>query len=136
MTQERKAELLWNISRVEEVPGLTGGYRRTLYHIGENFVIEISSRPVDRKTKRDPVNLWFKNKWIPHRIKQCLFVTTYFTDKDGMCYGWYNPTHKLSEDGKRSVIDFSFEYEDTKENREAILAEAISMWEFDIRVKK
>ena len=117
------------ITRVHEEPGLMGGNRITEYYVGEKFMIEISSRPVDPKSKADIVNMWYKKGWISKPIKQFLHVRTFFYDEKGNCCGWYNPTY--TPDWKIDCA--AFDYEDTMQNREAILRAAIRMREMDIR---
>ena len=125
--------LIRMITRIEEYDS-GRGFRRTQYYVGdgEKFLIEINSHPVERNNKHECANIWFKKKWIPRRLNQMISAHTYFTE-DNMCRGWYNPTCKRSEDGGRQVVDFSWDYEDTMENRIAILAAAISMYTLDIK---
>lgn len=116
------------ISRVEEYPHCIGGARRTMYHVGDRFMIEISSRVVSGP--HDIANLWYR-KGYTRKLNRVLTVNTYFYDVDGNCLGLYNPTVKVN--GNRHVLDFdAFDYEDTEENRKAILRAAIRMREMDI----
>lgn len=118
------------ISRVEEYPHCMGGARRTMYHVGDRFMIEISSRMVS--SPYDNANIWYRKGLVKRKLNRVLTVDTYFYDVDGNCWGLYNPTVKV--DGSRHVLDFdAFDYEDTEENRNAILRAAIRMREMDIR---
>ena len=54
---------------------------------------------------------------------------TYVHDSESGCYGGYNPTVKLSDDGKRGVINFDWLLEDTEENRKKIIEACIKLFE-------
>ena len=75
--------------------------------------------------------LWKKNGYIDRVLPNYWHVSTYATDKNGNCYGVYNPQEKhlirKGENGKtiesRMVIDFEFMFEATEENKQKIIAE-------------
>lgn len=75
--------------------------------------------------------LWKKNGYIDRVLPNYWHVSTYATDKNGNCYGVYNPQEKhlirTDENGKtiesRMVIDFDFMFEATEENKQKIIAE-------------
>ena len=75
--------------------------------------------------------LWKKHGDINRVLPNYWHVSTYATDKNGDCYGVYNPQEKhlirKDENGKtiedRMVIDFDFMLEATEENRQKIIAE-------------
>lgn len=81
--------------------------------------------------------LWKKNGYINRVLPNYWHVSTYATDKNGNCYGVYNPqekqihrtyqeytgkTYKTVEQ-TRNVIDFDFMFEATEENKQKIIAE-------------
>ena len=73
--------------------------------------------------------LWHKEGWTDKVMETYLGCHTYVTDSEGFCFGIYNPTVKLSDDGKRSVINFDWLLEDTEENRKKIIEACIELFE-------
>ena len=75
--------------------------------------------------------LWMEHGCIDRVLLNWWHVSTYATDKNGNCYGVYNPQEKhlirKDENGKtiesRMVIDFDFMFEATEENKQKIIAE-------------
>ena len=75
--------------------------------------------------------LWMEHGYIDRVLLNWWHVSTYATDKNGNCYGVYNPQEKhlirKDENGKtiesRMVIDFDFMFEATEENKQKIIAE-------------
>ena len=67
--------------------------------------------------------LWKKNGFIDRILETWWGVQVYVTDSEGRCRGAYDPTSKLSEDGKRMVINFDWMFEATEENAKRILEE-------------
>ena len=65
------------------------------------------------------MNSWIKNGYIPKALPTWWSITVYVTDKDGNCYGRYNP-QELPEFHK---INFDWVLEGTEENRIKILEE-------------
>jgi hypothetical protein len=55
-------------------------------------------------------------------------ISTYVTDTEGNCYGRYNPQSKISEDGKRTVLNFDWMFEATEENKEKLLNEVYKVF--------
>lgn len=110
----------------------TAGTRR-IYHVGERFQIEITTCEHDRKNKHDMMNIWKKEGYIENFLATHLNVSTYYTDIGGRCWGYYNITEKLSEDGRRNVIDFDYILEATEENEMYLVGQCIRMMEVDIR---
>lgn len=107
--------------------------RRYYIHVGKNFIVEITICEHDLTSKHDLMNVWHKAGYITEKLPTHISIDTYFTDDNGNCWGYYNPTIKLSDDGKRSVVDFEFLREYTPENAAELIAEAIRMYEMDIR---
>ena len=69
--------------------------------------------------------LWKKNGRMDRILKNWWCLSTFATEDagNGSCWGRYNPQDKISEDGKRRVIDFGWMLEATEENREKLIAE-------------
>ena len=49
------------------------------------------NKPTDKKSLP---NLWYKNGYIDRVLPNYWHVSTYATDKNGNCYGVYNPQEK------------------------------------------
>ena len=73
--------------------------------------------------------LWYKEGWTDKVMVTYISCHTYVDDSEGNCFGIYNPTVKLSDDGKRNVINFDWMFEDTEENRKKIIEECIRLFE-------
>ena len=73
--------------------------------------------------------LWYKNSWTDKVMETYISCHTYVHDSEGSCFGIYNPTTKLSDDRKRSVINFDWLLEDTEENRKQIIEACIELFE-------
>lgn len=69
--------------------------------------------------------LWKKHGYIDRILETYWSITTYATEDGGKgtCWGRYNPQTKLSDDGKRQVIDFAWMFEATEENRKKLIEE-------------
>lgn len=101
---------------------------RTLYHIGERFIVEVGITEHDRADKNDLCNLWKKAGYIPEFLPTTAHITTYYTDIEGKCSGLYNI--QRTRDHK---VDFAYMLEATPENIEKLVSECIRMSEMDIR---
>lgn len=66
--------------------------------------------------------LWKKHKFIDRVLETWWNLQVYVTNENG-CFGRYNPTVKLSEDGKRQVINFDWMLEATEENKQKLIDE-------------
>ena len=75
---------------------------------GESLVVEISEIYPDNTSKSSLPNLWLKHGFTNKLYNNYLSVNCYCYDENGNCYGKYNPTVKLSDDGKRMVINFDY----------------------------
>ena len=73
--------------------------------------------------------LWYKNGWTDKVMENYIGCHTYVHDSEGFCFGIYNPTTKLSDDGKKSVINFDWLLEDTEENRKKTIEACIELFE-------
>jgi len=102
-------------------------------HVADDFLIEVSICYHDLSCSYDLMRRWKKAGYIKEMYNTHIGLNTYFTDCNGNCYGYYNPANKRSDDGKRMVVDFDFLREYTPENAAELIAEAIRMYEMDIR---
>lgn len=71
-------------------------------------------------------HLWYKGGWTETELETYLMMHTYVTDSEGNCRGAYSPTVKYSEEKKRFVLDFDWMLENTPENQEKLINEAVS----------
>ena len=94
---------------------------------GEKLVIELSHCTNSGGSHALPV-LWKKNGYIDRVLETYWSIETYVKDTENNSYGRYNPQSKLSEDGKRSVIDFDWMFEATEENKEKLLNEVFRLF--------
>lgn len=90
---------------------------------GESLTVEVNSCYNEKSPRCLPV-LWHKNGWTDRLILNYWSVRSYVHDQDGNCYGRYDFI-KLSDDGKRRVIDFDWILENTTENLEKMIAEML-----------
>lgn len=89
----------------------------------ETLTVELSLCENSATYKNSLPNLWFKNGYIDRVLETYWCVNTYVEDSEGRSWGKYNPQTKLSEDGKRMVINFDWMFEATEENKNKILNE-------------
>lgn len=106
--------------------------RGILYHIGDRFAVEVTRRDHDLKDPHDLMRVWRKAGFIKNMLSTHITVDTYYYDINGNCWGLYNVTHKLSDDGNRRVINFDYLREWTQDNINELVAECIRMREMDI----
>ncbi|MCI8621351.1 MAG: hypothetical protein HFJ50_06485 [Clostridia bacterium] len=103
------------------------GEHRTFYKfteknkLGETLTVEISETYPDNTSKHSLPNLWKEHGFTNKLYDSYLNVQCYVTDKEGTCWGKYNPTEKLSENRKRKVINFDYLLEVSKENKQYLL---------------
>lgn len=90
---------------------------------GEKIVVEVNCCYNENTPHSLPV-IWFKNGWTKKLILNYIDVRSYVYDKDGNCSGMYDFV-KLSEDGKRRVIDFDWVLEQTTDNLEKMVREML-----------
>lgn len=100
---------------------------RTMYTVGDNFVIEVTLTQHDRKNKNDLANLWVKHGYLDRFLPTTAHIDTYYTDSEGRCSGKYNIQH--TRDGK---IDFNYMLEATQENIDYLISQCIRLREMDI----
>jgi hypothetical protein len=94
---------------------------------GETLTIELSHCTNSGGSHALPV-LWNKKGYIDRVLETYWSIETYVKDTEGNCYGRYNPQSKLSEDGKRTVINFDWIFEATEENKEKLLDEVVKIF--------
>ena len=105
----------------------------TFTSLDGNFQIVVHKCEHDLKSKHDLMNLWKKEGFISETLPTHICIDTYYTDCNNNCYGWYNITHKRSEDGKRTVVNFDYLREWNEGNTKELVAECVRMYEMDIR---
>lgn len=118
-----------------QVEQMTGDTRRRAFYYyrtesgqerrnskGERLLIEVSHCE-DSKSKNSLPALWEKHGYTPDRLATYWSLHTYVYDVREECWGRYNPQEKLSEDGKRLVIDFDYMKAATAEHFETLLKE-------------
>ena len=89
---------------------------------GEKILVELSLCTNSGSSHALPI-LWKKHGAIDRILETYWSIETYVTDTEGNCWGRYNPQTKLSEDGKRAVINFDWMFEATEENKEKLIDE-------------
>lgn len=87
----------------------------------KNERIEIEFTKVENDNNGHLINLWYKKGFIKEQLENYWQVTVYAYDKEGNCYGKYNPQILPHE----TKINFDWILEATKENKERILNEII-----------
>ena len=88
----------------------------------ESLTIELT-KCFDNERKNSLPKRWFEHGYTDRILKSYWIVNTYVKDSEGRCCGRYNIQNKLSEDGKRSEINFNWMLEATEENKNKILNE-------------
>lgn len=83
--------------------------------------IEIEFTKVENDCKGHLLNVWYKKGFLKEQLENYWHVTVYAYDKEGNCYGKYNP--QILPHG--TEINFDWILEATKENKERILYEII-----------
>ena len=83
---------------------------------GECIDVELSRIMAESSSIMDN---WVNNGYIPKALPTWWSIDVYVTDKDGNCYGRYNP----QELPKSHKINFDWVLEGTEENRIKILEE-------------
>ncbi len=95
---------------------------------GETLVIELSEC-TNSGGKDSLPYLWKRHGYTDRVLETYISIHTYCTDSEGNCYNRYNPQLKLSEDGKRYVINFEWMFENTEENKQKLINEVIHLFE-------
>lgn len=95
---------------------------------GETLIIELSEC-TNTGGKNSLPYLWHKAGYTDKVLNTYLCVHTYCTDSEGNCWSRYNPQIKISDDGKRNVINFDWMFENTEENKQKLISECIRLFE-------
>lgn len=82
---------------------------------------EIEFVKIENDNNRHLINLWYKKGFIKEKLENYWQVAVYVYDKEGNCYGKYNP--QILPHGTK--INFDWVLEATEENKERILNEII-----------
>lgn len=83
--------------------------------------IEVEFVKIENDHKGHFINLWYKKGFIKEQLENYWNVIVYAYDKEGNCYGRYNP--QILPHGTK--INFDWVLEATQENKERILHEII-----------
>ena len=94
---------------------------------GEIVEIVISYCYEDETTKNSLPRLWYKNGYTKELLTSYICIHTYVTLDDGMCYGYYNPQEKTTEDGKRRMINFDYMFPISKDNEKMLIQAVANM---------
>lgn len=89
---------------------------------GEKIIIELIKCTNSGSSHSLPV-LWKNHGYINRVLENYWSIETFVKDTENNCYGGYNPQHKLSEDGKRMIINFEWVFEATEENKNKLIDE-------------
>lgn len=84
-------------------------------------MIEIEFVKIENDYKGHFINLWYKKGFIKEPLENYWNVIVYAYDKEGNCYGRYNP--QILPHGTK--INFDWILEATEENKKRILHEII-----------
>lgn len=89
---------------------------------GDSLEMIIEHADTAPELKNGAGRTWKRLGYTKSVIKEFWSVLTYATDKNGECWGRYNPQHKLSEDKKRLVLNFDYVLDGcTAENMETLI---------------
>lgn len=98
---------------------------REFYHFNDRNSkgerIEVEFTKVENDYKGHFINLWYKKGFIKEPLENYWNVMVYAYDKEGNCYGRYNP--QVLPHGTK--INFDWILEATEENKKRILHEII-----------
>lgn len=94
---------------------------------GESLIIELSKNE-DSSFKNSLPKLWYKNGYTNRILESYWSIGTYVKDSEGQSYGRYNPQHKISDDKKRSALNFDWMLEATEENKEKLINEVYQIF--------
>lgn len=100
------------------------GTREFYYFNNKNYKgerIEVEFTKVENDHKEHLINLWYKKGFIKEKLENYWHVAVYVYDKEGTCYGKYNP--QILPGGTK--INFEWVLEAKEENKERILHEII-----------
>ena len=113
-------------SLITGVENLTENGNRVRYHVGDNFIIDVTKCEADLSSSHSLMNLWKKAGYIDETMPTYICIDTYFTDCNGACWGYYNVTHRQGK------INFAYLREWNADNINELVAECIRLREMDI----
>ncbi len=90
---------------------------------GEKIQIELCYNYHDNTSKNSLPVLWKKHGYIDRVLTSYITIDTYATDKNGNCWGKYNP--QVKENGR--TINFNYMLEVNKQNREKLIDEVYKL---------
>lgn len=91
---------------------------------GDSLELIIEHADTAPELKNGAGRTWKRLGYTKSVIKEFWSVLTYATDKDGQCWGRYNPQHKILKDeyGTRLVLNFDYVLDGcTAENMETLI---------------
>ena len=100
----------------------------------------------EKRSKNDLMAQWVAHGFLPAILPTRWHISTWAYDKDGNCFGWYNPTIKEQfykdwnhdrqeyELNSRNVINFDWMLEATEQNAQKIFAEVLRMANDGIKI--
>lgn len=89
----------------------------------EKLTVEVTFVNFDNLSENSLPVLWKRYGYTKYLVTNYISIDTYVTDKNGNCYGYYNPCHKLSDDKKRMVLNFEYMYAISENNLKKLLKE-------------
>lgn len=96
---------------------------------GETVEMEISYCRPDAAgyNKNSLPVLWKKHGWTKDVMPSYICINVFALQPDGMCYGYYNPQERTTEDGERRIINFEYMFPITEENEKRLLQAVADM---------
>ena len=70
---------------------------------------------------------WMKHGYTKELLPSYISINTYAQQPDGLCYGYYNPQEKISEDGKGRIINFDYMFPISEENERRLIQAVADM---------
>lgn len=89
----------------------------------EKLTVEVSFINFDNLEGNSLPALWKRYGYTKELVTNYIAISTYVTDKEGNCWAWYNPCHKLADDKKRMLINFDYMYAISEDNLKKLLKE-------------
>lgn len=107
-----------HLLKIEEMGNYEGARTRYTFHElskkGEKIVVEL----IHCDANSSIAKVWKKEKWIDKDLISWIAIDVYATDKNGQCWGRYNP-----QEINHCKINFKWILEDNRVNRDKILSE-------------
>lgn len=96
--------------------------------IGESLLIELCLCQDDPNWKNSNPKVWYKNGYTDRVLELYWHVDPEVRDSEGRGWRKYDIQRKLSDDGKRMVINFDWMLEATEENKEILINEIYNLF--------